>query len=580
MYVKTHTTLHRAPLSCFLFIQTHKTMPRPIINAPPQVVAAVATPAAMDVDPALLCQPADGTVLPPAAPTPQQFANVATENLQESVNLLGNRTDLDEEIQLTEGSSSIQKKKKNKKTKAVLAPSSFKNSRAKVTWFLERQSKENPMPCDDDLRLEIYRELEELAADDVHRNCLSGPKDRMTKCSCLTVFRDHTLRLVSANWLLTSFKRSKEEQDREVITWVRYASRETKKDNVMEYVIPFLNAYPGTNEPLTTLSEEHKAILQKSSLCSNGIALFIQRRADYFRTIKQQAFGVGAPKVHGNVGRKRGFITDDAVYETITDFFADLEKLGEVRATRTVKTMCGLANRDEDDGKTIYLPQEMSIRNCYGRYLDGRGFDIEWFNNGDFNVTWMGEGEQPNYPDLTTFFNIWRRDFGHIKVSRSIEDICELCFKFANRHHYMNANDVTSAVDDELFIEDPEDGGEQDVGFDKSLPESEERYQSDKEEEEGSGYDSCEKKPLSEQSPSKPTPDSEGEDVIEDDSEDGEETPTQKAICLQTESREQMLLRANLHVRMARIQRLTYVNLVHKARRDACNNLPHSGYDQ
>ena len=187
MYVKTHTTLHRAPLSCFLFIQTHKTMPRPIINAPPQVVAAVATPADMDVDPAVLCQPADGTGLPPAAPTPQQFANFATENLQ-SVNLLGNRTDLDEEIQLTEGSSSIQKKKKNKKTKAVLAPSSFKNSRAKVTWFLERQSKENPMPCDDDLRLEIYRELEELAADDVHRNCLSGPKDRMTKCSCLTVF--------------------------------------------------------------------------------------------------------------------------------------------------------------------------------------------------------------------------------------------------------------------------------------------------------------------------------------------------------------------------------------------------------
>jgi hypothetical protein len=229
--------------------------------------------------------------------------------------------------------------------------------------------------------------------------------------------------------------------------------------------------------------------------------------------------------------------------------------------------MCGLANRDEDDDKTIYLPQEMSIRNSYGRYLDGRGFDIEWFNNGAYNVTWMGEGE---HPDLTTFFNIWRRDFGHIKVSRSIEDICELCFKFSNRHHFMNENDVTSAVDDELFIEDPEDGGES------------ERYQSDEdeEEEEGSGCDSCEKKPLSEQSPSKPMPDSEGEDVIEDDSEDGEETPTQKAICLQTESREQMLLRANLHGRMARIQRLTYVNLVHKARRDACNNLPHSGYDQ
>jgi hypothetical protein len=191
MYVKTHTTLQLtnfAHLSLFIIRNhTNKTMPRPIYDAPSQVAAAIAaTPAAMDVEPQILCQPADGTGPPPAVPTPQQFADTVT---LQSVNLLGNQTELDEEIiQLTEGSSSIQKNKKNKKNKAVLAPSSFKNSRAKVTWFLERESKENPMPCDDDLRLEIYRELEQLAADDIHRKYLSGQKDRMTKCSCLTVF--------------------------------------------------------------------------------------------------------------------------------------------------------------------------------------------------------------------------------------------------------------------------------------------------------------------------------------------------------------------------------------------------------
>jgi hypothetical protein len=310
-------------------------MPRPINNTPPQGrAAAAATPAAMDVDPALFCQPADSTAPCPAAPTLQEIAHAAAAatleskaaEISKSLNLSGNHSELEEEIQLTEGSSSIQKKK-NKKTKAVVAPSSFKNSRAKVTWHQDRQSKENPMPSDEDLRLEIYHELEELAKPDVHRNCLSGAKG------------NHTLRLVCANWVLASFKCPKEEEDREVISWVRYASRETNERNANHYIIPFLNVYHGTNDLLTTLRPGHNDILRKHSLCSNGIAMFIQRGAIYWRSIKQQAIEVGPPKVHGNVGKKRGFITDAVIYGTITDFFADLEKLGEMRATRTVKTM-------------------------------------------------------------------------------------------------------------------------------------------------------------------------------------------------------------------------------------------------
>jgi hypothetical protein len=176
----------------------------------------------------------------------------------------------------------------------------------------------------------------------------------------------------------------------------------------------------------------------------------------------------------------------------------------------------------------------MSIRNCYGRYLDGLRFEVEHFSNENYNVTWKGEGEQPNYPDLTTFFNIWRRDFGHIKVSRSIEDICEQCFKFANRHHFMKINDVTSAADDVLFTDDPEDGNgdKQEVGDDTPLPDDlEERYDSDEEDEAGED-DSFEEKPPSAQNPPKPTPNEEGEDVIEDDSEDGEETAEQKAMTV------------------------------------------------
>ena len=58
--------------------------------------------------------------------------------------------------------------------------------------------------------------------------------------------------------------------------------------------------------------------------------------------------------------------------------------------------------------------------------------------------------------------NIWKRDYPLLKLNKRAEDICELCFRFANRHKYLakhrrhSANDVnTDAPDDtELFRED------------------------------------------------------------------------------------------------------------------------------
>jgi hypothetical protein len=356
-----------------------------------------------------------------------------------------------------------------------------------------------------------------------------------------------------------------------MITWVRYAMRQKNEKNTILYIIPFLNVYPDTNNELTELQPEHKDILHGKTLCSNGIALFMQRGKDYWHNIKHQAFGSGAAKVHGNVGQKRGLEkSDPALYDYITEFFAGLEKLGEARATRSVRTMCGVSNRDEDDGKSVYLPSHMSIRNCYGRLLDELGFKIETFHDGSFTVEWIGEGDTANYPDLTTFYNIWKRDFGHIKVSPAYEDICEQCWKFSNRNKWMdNTDSVNSDADDALFVEDTfEDTGPRD--------DDEESDQ----EENGSNRDNnsanSQKSTANESAEKSASVSIDVDALVEDGNEDEKETPEQKKLRLRTESREQMILRANLHISMARAQRLLYVTLVHKARAHCLMNLPHN----
>ena len=118
-------------------------------------------------------------------------------------------------------------------------------------------------------------------------------------------------------------------------------------------------------------------------------------------------------------------------------FFCELENLGEVQAMQQVRNISGVANRDVEDEKTIYLPQSMTVRNVYGCYLDEFGFGITTYGDGNYVVTWLGEGEQPAYPDLSTFHSLWKQEFGHVKVSKNgFEDICVLCWEFSNRHHW------------------------------------------------------------------------------------------------------------------------------------------------
>eukprot|EP00804_Cyclotella_cryptica_P009915 CCRYP_017353-RA/>CCRYP_017353-RA protein AED:0.10 eAED:0.19 QI:644/0/0.33/0.66/1/1/3/0/331 len=178
---------------------------------------------------------------------------------------------------------------------------------------------------------------------------------------------------------------------------------------------PIPQCLPRDKQQAHRTNFEQHALINHTLLCQNGIALVIQRKTDYWRSIKSLSFSTRAAKVDGNVGQKRGFVRKEVVMGHFWAFFCELENLGKVRATRQVRNISGVANHDVEDEKIIYLLQSNTVRKVYGRYLDELGFGITTYGNGNYVVTWLGEGEQPAYPDFSTFHSLWKGEFGHVK---------------------------------------------------------------------------------------------------------------------------------------------------------------------
>eukprot|EP00956_Cyclotella_meneghiniana_P014585 scaffold21901_cov59-Cyclotella_meneghiniana.AAC.2 len=235
--------------------------------------------------------------------------------------------------------------------------SSCKTTRSLINLYRRKATKNNPMPSDDVLQIRLNRELEEMAAPNVHPSLWNSNKP--TKCSCLHFLRDNNIRAVCVNWLVQSMKRDKDQEDAEVVTWIRYASRSGGLKNTNEYAIPFSNYCNTTKGPLVDLTQDQYHTLSNASLCTTGIASIMQKGKDYWDRMKNQASSFGVPTPHGNIGRKRAI--DDEVYAVIKDFWAEVSLLAEPRATVSVRTMTGTTNSGDDDG-TIYLPSCFSLR--------------------------------------------------------------------------------------------------------------------------------------------------------------------------------------------------------------------------
>jgi hypothetical protein len=111
--------------------------------------------------------------------------------------------------------------------------------------------------------------------------------------------------------------------------------------------------------------------------------------------------------------------------------------------------MQGHANRANSLDVT-YLPVLLGYWSCYMRYMALLGYVVRTTAMGAFIV--MGEDgkevDAGEYCSFPTYFNLWKRDFPDLKVSWSMEDICNDCYAFANHHRYL-ANHTMGRNDDD-----------------------------------------------------------------------------------------------------------------------------------
>ena len=124
------------------------------------------------------------------------------------------------------------------------------------------------------------------------------------------------------------------------------------------------------------------------------------------------------------------------------DHFHELTKLGEVQATWVVATLvdgadgAGNHNNNKQD---IYFPTSDGYRPCYYCYIKSLGYSAKPNASGVVAVTWDGGdmADAQTYVSLSTYVTIWCHHYTHLKESHPTEDICEMCYPFAKRHHHL-----------------------------------------------------------------------------------------------------------------------------------------------
>ena len=517
-------------------------------------------------------------------PTPQEITAAAEadlraaeeENITNANNITGDHEPADDSMPPPPQRVSVREPgSRSNRNRPPIDASRCPNTRAVIALYRDKGTLEDPMPSDDELRIRMQQELKELAGDDenaFHKDLWSKSH---TQCTCLHELLsgdNGNIRAVVSNAVVELMKSSKDTEDREIGNWIRYATKSKSRGNRQEYLVPFSTVYQGTDDLVADLSSEELRVLNNHTLCTSGIALLMQRGKKYWARVKKEVMEFGKPKPHGLKGKKKAMSPE--LFDDIKDFWDGVQNLAEIRATKVVRTVAGLETQGDADG-VVHLPQYFSIRNLYGRYLDDLGYDMKQYGNGSYQVSWreVEGGSRKPYVQMTTFYNVWQQHFGHIKVSSRIEDICVLCYQFANRHKYMKGlGSCNSNADASLFIcQDIGDQSEEDADGGSGGGDGDTTIEAEEEDEPPpltQRDNETDDEPIAEE------PTAESTTATQEPSFAAEEDLMDVMNGGDFHDREEMIIRGYRHVKMAQVQRLLYVTLVHKARQHVRLKLP------
>ena len=324
------------------------------------------------------------------------------------------------------------------------------------------------------------------------------------------------------------------------------------------------------------------------------------------RAIRRATQTTGTVRAHGLKGRAtRAMQPTDPRWAPLREHFNELLGLGEVRATKFIKKIVdGMQNtttKDDDDG-SVFLPATNGIRPMYYRYMKDLGYSAAPNADGTVELTWVGEGSgatkdgfeeegdgelgvlevpQP-FVHLSTYRRIWKREYPQLKVSRPSEDLCALCVMFRNRHQHLARHTTNQPgahlncpEDDKLFLDNPDsDEEESDEDDDEDINPKQVLAEGNT-------------NPTSNEPPAAPVGQSDARTENPEamtESAPVDHTPTEEEASTMAhelknpadQRREEMLLRAALHVTMAKAQRELYVLAVQNAVNDELLFKPHS----
>jgi hypothetical protein len=215
-----------------------------------------------------------------------------------------------------------------------------------------------------------------------------------------------------------------------IFEWYKYLSYVKKRGQgrLHYYRLPYID--DGTEGVPETV--------RNHIVCTWGLQLIMSYgRTSFGRIVKAATYSSVLPR-HKSTGKSNynSIESDHQRLEPLVRHLEYLKSLGEVQATRVVSTLVDrMVNhcncKDETTSRNVtYLPISMGYRQCYRRYMALLGYRAETTNTGAFNISRDDGGDINNgeFVSYTTYYYKWRRDYPNLKVSRPVEDICNLCY--------------------------------------------------------------------------------------------------------------------------------------------------------
>jgi hypothetical protein len=286
------------------------------------------------------------------------------------------------------------------------------------------------------------------------------------QCNCLAILREGNVRSSVARYLTWFSQREpKYDTDMIVFEWYRYSSYVKKRGQgrLNYYRLPYID--DGTEAVPETVRNHVVCTWGMQSIMSYG-------RTSFGRIVKAAMYSSVLP-LHKTTGETNYNSIDinDQKLEHLLRHCEYLNKLGEVRSIRVVSTFVdGMMNHHHRDNDTTSLnvttsPYQWDIASVTGgtwhHWAIGQRQRIR-ANSRKAGTTVVKSTMVTSLAIYTTYYSKWKWDYPNLEVSRPAEDICNICYMFTHHHKFFADHTMrhSSDKDDDNNEQENKGGGE------------------------------------------------------------------------------------------------------------------------